>query len=139
MNVPGGFENIEQQITYLDPYHLRIVSPTHLWRVGYRTSEMDPAFIRKLLSTHPELAQEGNKLDAAKRIALEAYGLRVIDRVPLPISPNPENLRYLRTKRDRMGHKLDHLDDFDEAAWHHVHQVLPKSEGAVANRTASSD
>ncbi|HEX7660886.1 MAG TPA: bifunctional 3,4-dihydroxy-2-butanone-4-phosphate synthase/GTP cyclohydrolase II [Pseudonocardiaceae bacterium] len=75
----------------------------------------------------------------AKRIALEAYGLRVIDRVPLPISPNPENLRYLRTKRDRMGHKLDHLDDFDEAAWHHVHQVLPKSEGAVANRTASSD
>ena len=50
-----------------------------------------------------------------KRVGLEGYGLRVIDRVPLPISPNPENLRYLRTKRDRMGHDLDHLDDFERA------------------------
>ena len=50
-----------------------------------------------------------------KRVGLEGYGLRVIDRVPLPISPNPENLQYLRTKRDRMGHSLDHLDDFERA------------------------
>jgi 3,4-dihydroxy 2-butanone 4-phosphate synthase/GTP cyclohydrolase II len=47
----------------------------------------------------------------AKRIGLEGYGLRVVDRVPLPISPNPENLHYLRTKRDRMGHELE-LDPF---------------------------
>ncbi|NIJ11701.1 3,4-dihydroxy 2-butanone 4-phosphate synthase/GTP cyclohydrolase II [Saccharomonospora amisosensis] len=50
----------------------------------------------------------------AKRVGLEGYGLRVTGRVPLPISPNPENLRYLRTKRDRMGHdlsQLEHLDD----------------------------
>jgi 3,4-dihydroxy 2-butanone 4-phosphate synthase/GTP cyclohydrolase II len=33
--------------------------------------------------------------------------------VPLPISPNPENLHYLRTKRDRMGHDLPNLDDPD--------------------------
>jgi 3,4-dihydroxy 2-butanone 4-phosphate synthase/GTP cyclohydrolase II len=51
----------------------------------------------------------------AKRIALEGYGLRVVDRVPLPISPNPENLRYLRTKRDRMGHDLRNLDDYEPA------------------------
>jgi 3,4-dihydroxy 2-butanone 4-phosphate synthase / GTP cyclohydrolase II len=53
----------------------------------------------------------------AKRVGLEGYGLRVVDRVPLPISPNPENLRYLRTKRDRMGHVLDglDLDDFEPA------------------------
>lgn len=72
----------------------------------------------------------------AKRIALEGYGLRVVDRVPLPISPNPENLRYLRTKRDRMGHELHHLD---ETTWDHVQQVLPDGEGAVANRTASAE
>ncbi|WP_034270798.1 bifunctional 3,4-dihydroxy-2-butanone-4-phosphate synthase/GTP cyclohydrolase II [Haloechinothrix halophila] len=50
----------------------------------------------------------------AKRIGLEGYGLRVTGREPLPISPNPENLRYLQTKRDRMGHDLtalEHLDD----------------------------
>jgi 3,4-dihydroxy 2-butanone 4-phosphate synthase/GTP cyclohydrolase II len=46
----------------------------------------------------------------AKRAGLEGYGLAIIGRVPLPIRPNPENLRYLRTKRDRMGHDLDGLD-----------------------------
>jgi 3,4-dihydroxy 2-butanone 4-phosphate synthase/GTP cyclohydrolase II len=51
----------------------------------------------------------------AKRVGLEGYGLRVVDRVPLPISPNPENLRYLRTKRDRMGHDLRGLDEFEPA------------------------
>jgi 3,4-dihydroxy 2-butanone 4-phosphate synthase/GTP cyclohydrolase II len=46
----------------------------------------------------------------AKRAGLEGYGLTIIGRVPLPIRPNPENVRYLRTKRDRMGHDLDGLD-----------------------------
>jgi 3,4-dihydroxy 2-butanone 4-phosphate synthase/GTP cyclohydrolase II len=47
----------------------------------------------------------------AKRVGLEGYGLRVVARVGLPIRPNPENLRYLRTKRDRMGHELQFLDE----------------------------
>ena len=46
----------------------------------------------------------------AKRAGLEGYGLRVLGRVPLPASVNPENVRYLTTKRDRMGHQLDGLD-----------------------------
>ncbi len=50
----------------------------------------------------------------AKRVGLEGYGLRVTGRVALPISPNPENLRYLRTKRDRMGHDLSQLEHFDQ-------------------------
>ena len=50
----------------------------------------------------------------AKRIGLEGYGLEITGRVPLPISPNPENLRYLRTKRDRMGHDLSNLEEFDQ-------------------------
>ncbi|GAA3353680.1 hypothetical protein GCM10020366_07800 [Saccharopolyspora gregorii] len=54
----------------------------------------------RLLTNNPE-----------KRIGLEGYGLRVLGREALPIRPNPENLRYLRTKRDRMGHELNHLDD----------------------------
>jgi 3,4-dihydroxy 2-butanone 4-phosphate synthase/GTP cyclohydrolase II len=39
-----------------------------------------------------------------KRVGLEAYGLTVVEQVPIAASPNPHNLRYLRTKRDRMGH-----------------------------------
>ncbi|GAB3442603.1 bifunctional 3,4-dihydroxy-2-butanone-4-phosphate synthase/GTP cyclohydrolase II [Actinophytocola sediminis] len=46
----------------------------------------------------------------AKRVGLDGYGLTIVDRVSLPIRPNSENLRYLRTKRDRMGHELGDLD-----------------------------
>ena len=49
----------------------------------------------------------------AKRAGLEGYGLSVVDRVPLPTNPTPDNLRYLQTKRDRMGHDLPYLDHDD--------------------------
>ncbi|RBY88273.1 bifunctional 3,4-dihydroxy-2-butanone-4-phosphate synthase/GTP cyclohydrolase II [Blastococcus sp. TF02A-26] len=46
----------------------------------------------------------------AKRAGLEGYGLKVVGRVPLPSHVTAENLDYLRTKRDRMGHLLDILE-----------------------------
>jgi 3,4-dihydroxy 2-butanone 4-phosphate synthase/GTP cyclohydrolase II len=46
----------------------------------------------------------------AKRAGLEGYGLKIVDRVPLETSPNPRNIGYLRTKREKMGHLLDHLE-----------------------------
>jgi 3,4-dihydroxy 2-butanone 4-phosphate synthase / GTP cyclohydrolase II len=46
----------------------------------------------------------------AKRASLEGYGLRVIGREAMPVRAHPENVRYLRTKRDRMGHLLDERD-----------------------------
>lgn len=46
----------------------------------------------------------------AKREGLSGYGLRIVGREPLPVRPHVENLRYLRTKRDRMGHLLGALD-----------------------------
>ena len=42
-----------------------------------------------------------------KRAGLEGYGLEIVDRVPLQTEPNPENLRYLETKREKLGHLLD--------------------------------
>ncbi|MFF3866652.1 bifunctional 3,4-dihydroxy-2-butanone-4-phosphate synthase/GTP cyclohydrolase II [Micromonospora sp. NPDC001898] len=51
----------------------------------------------------------------AKRAGLEGYGLTVTGREGLPVQPQPENVRYLRTKRDRMGHLLDELDEVTEA------------------------
>ena len=41
-----------------------------------------------------------------KRVGLEAYGLEITENVPIEITPNPYNLRYLQTKRERMGHLL---------------------------------
>lgn len=45
----------------------------------------------------------------AKYIALSGYGLEIVERVPLEIEPNKENIRYLRTKKERMGHLLKKL------------------------------
>ena len=42
----------------------------------------------------------------AKRAGLEGYGLSISERIPLALPPTPENARYLRTKRERMGHDL---------------------------------
>ncbi|NNN19443.1 MAG: bifunctional 3,4-dihydroxy-2-butanone-4-phosphate synthase/GTP cyclohydrolase II [Acidimicrobiaceae bacterium] len=47
----------------------------------------------------------------AKYGGLEGFGLNIVERVKLPPSVNPENINYLRTKRERMGHLLDGLDD----------------------------
>jgi 3,4-dihydroxy 2-butanone 4-phosphate synthase/GTP cyclohydrolase II len=42
---------------------------------------------------------------------LEGFGLDITERIPLQLTPNPENIAYLRTKRERMGHILHGLDD----------------------------
>ena len=47
----------------------------------------------------------------AKFGGLAGFGLDIVERVPLESLPNPENINYLRTKRERLGHLLDGLDD----------------------------
>jgi len=49
----------------------------------------------KLISNNPR-----------KRVGLEAYGLNIVDNVPIQIHPNPHNERYLTTKRDKLGHNI---------------------------------
>jgi 3,4-dihydroxy 2-butanone 4-phosphate synthase/GTP cyclohydrolase II len=46
-----------------------------------------------------------------KRAGLEGYGLRIVEQVPLEISPSRHNQHYLETKRDRMGHALQVIRD----------------------------
>jgi 3,4-dihydroxy 2-butanone 4-phosphate synthase/GTP cyclohydrolase II len=41
---------------------------------------------------------------------LAGFGLEIVERVPLLSTPTPENLEYLRTKQQRMGHLLGDLD-----------------------------
>lgn len=45
-----------------------------------------------------------------KRIGLEGYGLRIVERVPIEIEPNEYNRFYMHTKKARMGHVLDNVD-----------------------------
>ena len=41
-----------------------------------------------------------------KRVGLEAYGLEIVENVPIEVTPNEYNERYLHTKKERMGHTL---------------------------------
>jgi 3,4-dihydroxy 2-butanone 4-phosphate synthase/GTP cyclohydrolase II len=41
-----------------------------------------------------------------KLIGIEGYGIEVVEQVPIKVSPNPFNERYLRTKREKLGHNL---------------------------------
>jgi len=47
----------------------------------------------------------------AKYRGLEGFGLRMVERIPLETVPNPENIRYLRAKKERMGHLLEGLGE----------------------------
>ena len=48
-----------------------------------------------------------------KIIGLRAYGLEIVERVPIEIPPNKKNLHYLMAKRDKLGHIFTILDDVD--------------------------
>jgi 3,4-dihydroxy 2-butanone 4-phosphate synthase/GTP cyclohydrolase II len=67
----------------------------------------------------------------AKRVGLDGYGLHVTERVPMPLRANAENLTYLRTKRDRMGHDLVGLDDFEQNDPAHPAGSTPARENGV--------
>jgi 3,4-dihydroxy 2-butanone 4-phosphate synthase/GTP cyclohydrolase II len=45
-----------------------------------------------------------------KITGIEGFGLRVVEQVPIEIPPNDENRRYLRTKREKLDHRLHHQD-----------------------------
>lgn len=44
-----------------------------------------------------------------KRVGLQAYGLSVVENVPIEVTPNPYNMFYLKTKKERMGHTLHNV------------------------------
>lgn len=43
----------------------------------------------------------------AKRVGLEGYGLKVAERVPIVIEPHKNNIKYLKTKQEKLHHLLD--------------------------------
>lgn len=74
--------------------------------LGFEADERDygvGAQILRELGVHKMKLMTNNPV---KRIGLEAYGLEIIENIPIEIKPNPYDERYLRTKKDRMGHTL---------------------------------
>lgn len=74
--------------------------------LGFRPDERDygcGAQMLRHLGVHKMRLITNNP---TKRVGLEAYGLEITENVPIEIAPNKFDYRYLKTKRDRMGHDL---------------------------------
>ena len=75
--------------------------------LGHRADERDygvGAQILNMLGVRDMRLMTNNPV---KRIGLEGYGLRVVENVPIEVSPNRYNQFYMHTKKERMGHTLD--------------------------------
>lgn len=77
--------------------------------LGHKADERDygvGAQILRLLGVERMRLMTNNPV---KRIGLEGYGLKVDENVPIEVAPTKYNLRYLHTKKERMGHELDNV------------------------------
>ena len=74
--------------------------------LGFKADERDygcGAQMLRHLGVHKMRLMTNNPV---KRVGLEAYGLEIVENVPIEVTPNKYNLRYLQTKQQRMGHTL---------------------------------
>ena len=77
--------------------------------LGFKPDERDygcGAQMLRHLGVHKMRLMTNNP---TKRVGLEAYGLEIVENVPIEVRPNKYDYRYLKTKKERMGHNL-HLD-----------------------------
>jgi len=78
--------------------------------LGFKPDERDygcGAQMLRYLGIHKMRLMTNNP---TKRVGLEAYGLEIVENVPIEVTPNEYDYRYLKTKKERMGHTL-HLPE----------------------------
>ncbi len=74
--------------------------------LGFKPDERDygcGAQMLRHLGVHKMRLMTNNPV---KRVGLEAYGLEIVENVPIEIEPNKYNIKYLKTKKEKMGHTL---------------------------------
>lgn len=79
-------------------------------RLGFKPDERDYGIGAQILRDLNVSKMRLITNNPVKRSGLEGYGLEIAETIPLVITPNEYNKRYLKTKQDRMGHQL-HLAD----------------------------
>ena len=74
--------------------------------LGFKPDERDygcGAQMLRHLGVHKMRLMTNNP---TKRVGLEAYGLEIVENVPIEVTPNKYDYKYLKTKKERMGHDL---------------------------------
>ena len=84
-----GLDTVEANI------ELGFASDERDYGVGAQILHELGVFKMRLMSNNPK-----------KRVGLVGYGLEITDTVPIEVPSNPHNLRYMETKRDKMGHEI---------------------------------
>lgn len=74
--------------------------------LGYNPDERDYGVGAQILGQLGVRKMRLMTNNPVKRVGLEAYGLEITENVPIEVEPNAFNVRYLETKRKRMGHTL---------------------------------
>ncbi len=62
------------------------------------------AQILRIMGAHKLRLMTNNPV---KRIGLESFGIEIVENIPIEITPNPYNMRYMRTKKEKMHHNLN--------------------------------
>lgn len=102
----GGFDTVDANV------ELGLPVDSREYGIGAQILEDLGVRAMRLMTNNP-----------AKYGGLTGFGLDITERVPLSPKVNAENLNYLRTKRDKLGHFLDGLEDYEQ-------RYNPASEGS---------
>jgi len=75
--------------------HLGFQPDERNYGIGAQILQMMGAKKLRLMTNNP-----------VKRVGLESYGIEIVENIPIEIAPNPYNLRYMQTKKEKMYHNL---------------------------------
>ncbi len=100
-----GLKNKIRAYSLQDEEGLDTVEANH--RLGFAADQRDYGVGTQILVDLGVRKMRMITNNPGKRAGIEGYGLKIVERVPLEIKPNAANLKYLKTKKEKLGHVLD--------------------------------
>ena len=100
-----GLKNKMRAYSLQDEEGLDTVEANH--RLGFKADLRDYGVGSQILSDLGVRQMRIITNNPGKRAGIAGYGISIVERVPLEIEPNSNNLRYLRTKKEKLGHVLN--------------------------------